>query len=170
MGATPNWTYIEALKQLEAMQHYNEYHGSKKQMLEYQNQLIKEIQAGNEIETDNIRIFNSSLLVPKPDEKQRKILDCRNINQLTTPLKFKMEGVESIKQILEPSDFAITLDLQDVYHHIRVPDQLFPYFGFTFMGRLSFIEVYRLAIEIPHTFSIRQYNLRSMRSEKDGFH
>ncbi|KAA6377263.1 MAG: hypothetical protein EZS28_027211 [Streblomastix strix] len=135
MGETPNWTSIEALQQLEAMQHYNEYHSSKKRMLEYQNQLIKEIQAGIVIETDNIRIFNPTFLVPKPGGKQRKILDCRYINQLTTLLKFKMEGIEFIKQILEPSDFATTLDLQDAYHHIRVSDQLLPYFGFAFMGK-----------------------------------
>ncbi|KAA6389423.1 MAG: hypothetical protein EZS28_015052 [Streblomastix strix] len=135
MGATPNWTLIEALQQLEAIQHYNEYHGSKKQMLEYHNQLMKEIQDGIMIETDNIQIFNPTFLVPKPGGKQRKILDCRNINQLTTLLKFKMEGIEFIKQILEPSDFATTLDLYDTYHHIRVSNQLLPYFGFAFMGK-----------------------------------
>ncbi|KAA6378413.1 MAG: hypothetical protein EZS28_026056, partial [Streblomastix strix] len=86
MGATPNWTSVEALQQLEAMQNYNDYHGFKKQKLEYLNQLIKEIQAGIVIETDNIRIFNPTFLIPKPGGKQRKILDCRNINQLTTLL------------------------------------------------------------------------------------
>ncbi|KAA6399142.1 MAG: hypothetical protein EZS28_005339, partial [Streblomastix strix] len=94
-----------------------------------------EIQAGIVIETDNIRIFNPTFLVPKPGGKQRKILDCRNINQLTTLLKFKIEGIEFIKQILEPSDFTTTLDLQDAYHHIRVSDQLLPYFGFAFIGK-----------------------------------
>ncbi|KAA6369277.1 MAG: hypothetical protein EZS28_035195, partial [Streblomastix strix] len=65
MGATPNWTSIEALQQLEAMQHYDEYHGPKRQMLEYQNPLIKEILVGIAIETDNIRIINPTFLDPK---------------------------------------------------------------------------------------------------------
>ncbi|KAA6399380.1 MAG: hypothetical protein EZS28_005100 [Streblomastix strix] len=118
MGATPNWTFIEALQQLEAVQLYNEYQSSKKQMLEYRNQLMKQIQDGIVIETDNIRIFNPTSLVPTPGGKQRKILDCRYINQLTTLPKFRMDGIEFKKQILEPSYFATTLDLFDAYHHI----------------------------------------------------
>ncbi|KAA6391082.1 MAG: hypothetical protein EZS28_013388, partial [Streblomastix strix] len=135
MGATTNRTSIEALQKLEALQRYNKYHGFKNQMLEYQNQLIKEIQAGIVIETDNIRIFNSTILVRKPGEKQRKILDCRNINQLASLLQFKMDGIKFINQILEPSDFATTLDLQNAYHHIRVSDQHHSYFSFAFMGK-----------------------------------
>ncbi|KAA6369382.1 MAG: hypothetical protein EZS28_035091, partial [Streblomastix strix] len=39
------------------------------------------------------------------------------------------------KLILEHGDFATTLDLQDAFHHIRVSEQLLPYFGFKFLNK-----------------------------------
>jgi hypothetical protein len=66
-------------------------------MLEYAKQLEKEIKEGIVIETNKIKIFNPTFLVPKSDNKWRKILDCRQINMITKINKFKMEGSEFIK-------------------------------------------------------------------------
>ncbi|KAA6376932.1 MAG: hypothetical protein EZS28_027540 [Streblomastix strix] len=67
---------------------------------------------------------------------QIKIIDCRQVNAITNLIKFKMEGSEFIKQILEKLDFATTLDLENAFHHIKVSSDLLPYFGFAFQGRL----------------------------------
>ncbi|KAA6351808.1 MAG: putative reverse transcriptase, partial [Streblomastix strix] len=135
-GATPNWTSIEALHQLEAIQKYKEYHAPLPQMLEYARQLEKEIKEGIVIQTDQIRIINPTFLVPKPSNKWRKILDCRQVNAVAKLIKFKIEGSEFIKQILEKQDFATTLDLEEAFHHIKVSSDLLPYFGFAFQRRL----------------------------------
>jgi hypothetical protein len=134
-GARPNWVSLEALHQLESIQLCRSYHGTPLQMMEYQKQLEKEIASGVVVETNNIRILNPTFIVSRPDGKLRKILDCRAINSITRLIKFKMDGAEHIKQILERGDFATTLDLQDAFHHIRVSEQLLPYFGFKFLNK-----------------------------------
>ncbi|KAA6378820.1 MAG: hypothetical protein EZS28_025651 [Streblomastix strix] len=135
-GASPNWTSIEGLHQLEAIQKYKEYHATLPQMLEYARQLKKEIKERIVIQTDQIKVINPPFLVPKPGNKWRKILDCRQVNAVTNLIKFKMEGSEFIKQILEKQNFAITLDLEEAFHHIIISPDLLPYFGFAFQGRL----------------------------------
>ncbi|KAA6361617.1 MAG: hypothetical protein EZS28_042856, partial [Streblomastix strix] len=74
--------------------------------------------------------------VPKPGNKWRKILDSRQVNAVTNLVKFKIQSSEFIKQILEKQDLAITLDLEEAFHHIKVSSDLLPYFGFAFQGRL----------------------------------
>ncbi|KAA6323475.1 MAG: hypothetical protein EZS28_054309 [Streblomastix strix] len=48
--------------------------------------------------------------------------------------KFKMDGSKFINQITEKADYAKTLDLEEVYHHINVSDNILPCFGFAFKG------------------------------------
>ncbi|KAA6380573.1 MAG: hypothetical protein EZS28_023899, partial [Streblomastix strix] len=134
-GAHPNWVSLEALHQLESIQLCGSYHETPIQMMEYQNQLKKEIASGVVVETNNIRIPNPTFIVSRPDGKLRKILDCRAINSITRLIKFKMDGAEHIKQILERGDFATILDLQDAFHYIRVSEQHLPYFGFKFLNK-----------------------------------
>ncbi|KAA6389706.1 MAG: hypothetical protein EZS28_014769 [Streblomastix strix] len=69
------------------------------------------------------------------NRKLRKILDCKAYNSITRLNMFKMNGVEHNKQILGREDFITTLDLQDVFHLIRVSMQLLPYYGFKFVNK-----------------------------------
>ncbi|KAA6392690.1 MAG: hypothetical protein EZS28_011785 [Streblomastix strix] len=103
-------------------------------MLEYQKQQEKEMKDGVLIRTDNVRVFNLTFLVPKSNWKQRKILDYRKINNYTRMNKFKMEGSQFIKQIIEKADFATTLNLEEAYQHTKVSDNILSYFGFAFKG------------------------------------
>ncbi|KAA6383717.1 MAG: hypothetical protein EZS28_020758 [Streblomastix strix] len=135
-GALPNLTSIEAQQQLETIQKYKEYYASLPQMMEYGRQLEKEIKQGVVLQTDQIKVINSTFLVPKPGNKWRKIVDCRQVSAITSLIKFKMKGSEVIKQILDKQDFATTLDLGNVFHYTKVSSDPQPYFGFGFQGRL----------------------------------
>ncbi|KAA6392173.1 MAG: hypothetical protein EZS28_012301, partial [Streblomastix strix] len=135
-GALPNWTSVEALQQLEEIQKYRECHAPLPQMVEYARYLEKEIKEGIVLQTDQIKVINPTFLVQKPSNKWRQILDCRQVNAITNQIKFKMEGSEFIKQILEKLDFATTLDLENAFHHIKVSSDLLPYFGFACQRRL----------------------------------
>ncbi|KAA6353862.1 MAG: hypothetical protein EZS28_050611, partial [Streblomastix strix] len=127
-GALPKWTSVEAFQQLEAIQKYNENHAPLPQILEYARQLEKKIKERIVLETDQIKVINPTFLVPIPGNKWRQILDCRQVNANTNLIKFKIEGLEFIKQILEKLDFATTLDLENAFHHIKVSSDLLPYF------------------------------------------
>ncbi|KAA6373789.1 MAG: hypothetical protein EZS28_030685 [Streblomastix strix] len=105
-------------------------------MLEYTRQHEKEIIEGIVNQTDKIGIINPTFLVPKPGNKWRKILDCKQVNANTNLVKFKIEGSEFIKQILEKQDFATTLDFEEAFLHIKFSSDLPQYFSFTFQVRL----------------------------------
>ncbi|KAA6362396.1 MAG: hypothetical protein EZS28_042078 [Streblomastix strix] len=79
-----------------------------------------------------------------------------------------MAGIEFIKQILEPSYFATNLDLQDAYHHIRVSDQLLPYFGFAFMRKTFAYRGLPFGYRIsPYIFNITiQLAIRAIRRRR----
>ncbi|KAA6365918.1 MAG: hypothetical protein EZS28_038556 [Streblomastix strix] len=112
LGLQPNLTSIEDLNQLESIQRYWEFRAPGSQMIEYVNQLKKEIKDGGKV---------------------WKILDCRQVNKITNLMKFKMEGTEFIEQLLAPHDYATTFDLENAFHHAKVSNSLLLYFGFTFL-------------------------------------
>ncbi|KAA6401958.1 MAG: hypothetical protein EZS28_002513 [Streblomastix strix] len=104
-------------------------------MIENANELMKKIKNGIIVETDYIRVYNSTFLVLKPDGKIRKILDCRQVNKITNFVKFKMEGAQFIKKILAQHDYALTLDLENAFNYMKVSDSFHLYFGFSFLGK-----------------------------------
>ncbi|KAA6327924.1 MAG: putative Transposon Ty3-G Gag-Pol polyprotein, partial [Streblomastix strix] len=103
---------------------------------EYNKQLQKEIQQGIVIEVPSVKVLNRTFLVPRSDGRLRKILDCRMVNSVTMNQKFQMEGVEHLRQLIQPEDFATTLDLRDAYHHVNVHSSLHPYFSFAFRDKM----------------------------------
>ncbi|KAA6348905.1 MAG: hypothetical protein EZS28_051956 [Streblomastix strix] len=74
--------------------------------------------------------------MPRSDGRLRKILDCRMVNSETMNQSIQMEDVEHLRQLIQPEDFATTLDLRDAYHHVNVHSSLRPYFGFAFHDRI----------------------------------
>ncbi|KAA6402226.1 MAG: hypothetical protein EZS28_002241 [Streblomastix strix] len=134
-GIRLNGVSQKAFHQLESIRLCRSYHGTSLQMMEYQKKLEMEITSEVVVEISNIRILNPTFTVSRTDGKLRKISYCRAINCITGLIKFKMDGVETIKQIMELGDFAITLDLQDAFHYIRVSEQLLPYLGIKFQSR-----------------------------------
>ncbi|KAA6395468.1 MAG: hypothetical protein EZS28_009007 [Streblomastix strix] len=130
--ATPNWLSIEALRKLKQIQTYKKFHGTTIQKLEYQKQLEKKIKKRSNDQNGQGERMRSNILVPKPNGKLRKILYCRMFNNYTGLNKFKMEGSQFIKQIIEKVDHVTTLVLKEAYHQINVSDNLLQYFGFTF--------------------------------------
>ncbi|KAA6310451.1 MAG: hypothetical protein EZS28_056311 [Streblomastix strix] len=69
-GAQLNWPSEEALQELEEIQTYREFNGSTAQIQEYHKQLEKEIQDGRVIQTQNVKIYNPTFLVPKSNGKK----------------------------------------------------------------------------------------------------
>ncbi|KAA6402616.1 MAG: hypothetical protein EZS28_001848, partial [Streblomastix strix] len=46
-----------------------------------------------------------------------------------------MDGQEQFRHLIRQKDFAITIDPKDTFHHIKVSQTLYPFFGFSFLGR-----------------------------------
>ncbi|KAA6393491.1 MAG: hypothetical protein EZS28_010984 [Streblomastix strix] len=50
----------------------------------------------------------------------RKILDASILNEEIQSLHFQMSGVDQVRYLLIPNDWAVTLDLKSAFHHLIV--------------------------------------------------
>jgi hypothetical protein len=63
---------------------------------------------------------NPTYLVPKPGGKFRLETDCTKVNRFMKHTHFKMEGVPTLKDIIEKNEYSITFDLKEAYNHVLV--------------------------------------------------
>ena len=59
--------------------------------------------------------FTSTLFIVKQASKNRPIFNLKNLNRFVQSQKFKMEGLEAVRKLIQPGDFMMKLDLQDAY-------------------------------------------------------
>jgi ribonuclease HI len=96
-------------------------------------QMIKELQEEIDLgvaricQEEDVSYILKSFLVPKPGGEYRKILDCTPINTFIRRRKFKMEDQSVVSQVLQPSMWAVTVDITKAFHHIQVAERLRPY-------------------------------------------
>ena len=62
------------------------------------------------------RIFN----VSKKNGKNRMIIDLSSLNNYVNKVSFKMEDKNTIKTLIEPNDFLVSIDLKDDFHTISL--------------------------------------------------
>jgi hypothetical protein len=73
--------------------------------------------------------------VPKPDGTFRKIIDTSALNAFLFSPYFRMEDHRLLFHILQPKSYAVTLDIKNAYHHIRVSDSFSYFLCFAYGGR-----------------------------------
>ena len=69
--------------------------------------------------------FTSTLFVVKQASKERPTFNLRNLNRYVQPCKFKIEGLDTVRKLIQPRDFMMKLDfsgnfsvpLHDSYKH-----------------------------------------------------
>ncbi|KAA6361375.1 MAG: putative Transposon Ty3-G Gag-Pol polyprotein, partial [Streblomastix strix] len=98
------------------------FQGNQTEMQAYKAMLQEELQEGiiEEIPKEQVKWWNPTFLVPKPSGECRKILDASLLNEEIQPLHFQMNGVEQVRYLLIPNDWAVTLDLKSAFHHLIV--------------------------------------------------
>ncbi|KAA6359324.1 MAG: hypothetical protein EZS28_045150 [Streblomastix strix] len=79
-----------------------------------------------------MKYWNPSFVIPKAGGKFRKILDCREVNRATEQLHFKIESTQELMEVIQLGDSATILELEKVYLHFRVEENLNNYFDFRF--------------------------------------
>ena len=75
-------------------------------------------------------------VVPKRSGKVRMILNLKAINQFIQPVHFRMETLATILPLLNPDDWAVSVDLADAYHHVPISLPSRRLLGFNFAGRV----------------------------------
>ena len=83
----------------------------------------------------SLGFYNRLLLVPKPNNKWRPILDLSKLNLFLKVEKFKMETPETIRTSLQTGEWVTSIDFKDAYFHIPIQEQSRKYLRFHVQGQ-----------------------------------
>ena len=78
----------------------------------------------------SLAFYNRLLLVPKPNNKWRPILDLSQLNLYLVPSYFNMETPETIRLSLQQGEWITLLDFSDAYFHIPISQRSQKYLRF----------------------------------------
>ncbi|KAA6367297.1 MAG: hypothetical protein EZS28_037175, partial [Streblomastix strix] len=81
---------------------------------------------------DQVKRWNHTFLIKKPNGTWRKILDVSKLNKEIKKLHFKMHGQEEVQYLANQMDQATSLDLKSAFHHIAVSLNSIPYLVLNF--------------------------------------
>ncbi|KAA6358392.1 MAG: putative reverse transcriptase, partial [Streblomastix strix] len=84
------------------------------------------------IQQSQVKWWNHTFLIKKPNGTWRKILDASKLNKEIEKLLFKMHGLGEVQYQANQMDYATSLDLKSAFHHITVSPNSIPYLAFNF--------------------------------------
>ncbi|KAA6356751.1 MAG: putative Transposon Ty3-G Gag-Pol polyprotein, partial [Streblomastix strix] len=110
------------------------FKGTQEEKKAYQEMLKEELEEGIviPIQQSQVKWWNHTFLIKKPNGTWRKILDASKLNKKIEKLHFKMHGLEEVQYIANQIDYATSLDLKSAFHHITVSPNSIPYLTFNF--------------------------------------
>ena len=80
-------------------------------------------------------VYSTIFTVPKQDGSFRPCLNLKPCNTCILHRTFKMEGINTVKDLLQPGDWFGKIDLRDAYLQIRFAQDLRRLLRFTWRGR-----------------------------------
>ena len=75
--------------------------------------------------------FSNLFLVPKKDGSARPVINLRALNQFIPMEHFKMEGMQTLRDLLRQGDWLTKVDLKDAYFSIPIAPEYQRYLRFT---------------------------------------
>ena len=77
-----------------------------------------------QVTAQTLGFYSSLFVVPKKDGGWRPVIDLKSLNTYLRIPHFKMEGIQSLRDILSQGDFMAKLDLQDAYLTVPMNKQI----------------------------------------------
>ena len=74
--------------------------------------------------------YSSLFLVPKKDGGQRPVINLKALNSLVHTEHFKMEGIHTLRDLVNPEDWMAKVDLKDAYFAIPIHQSHHKYLRF----------------------------------------
>ncbi|KAA6384406.1 MAG: putative Transposon Ty3-G Gag-Pol polyprotein [Streblomastix strix] len=110
------------------------FRGTQEEKRAYQEMLKEELEEGIviPIQQDQVKWWNHTFLIKKPNGTWRKILDASKLNKEIEKLHFKMHGIEEIQYLANQMDYVTSLDLKSAFYHNTVSPNSIPYLAFNF--------------------------------------
>ena len=78
--------------------------------------------------------YSSMFLVPKKDGKLRPVINLRELNRFVKTAHFKIEGVQSVRDLLLGSDWLTRIDLKDAYFAVPIHTEHQQFLRFRWQG------------------------------------
>ncbi len=80
------------------------------------------LQKGAVVQVEQARggFYSTLFLVPKKDGRQRPVINLKALNQYVQTYHFKMEGLQTLKDLIKPGDWLAKMDLKDAYFVIPI--------------------------------------------------
>ncbi|KAA6362320.1 MAG: hypothetical protein EZS28_042152, partial [Streblomastix strix] len=96
------------------------FRGTQEEKKAYQEMLKEELEEGKviPIQQSQVKWWNHTFLIKKPNGTWGKILDASKLNKEIEKLHFKMHGLEEVQYLANQIDYATSLDLKSAFHHI----------------------------------------------------
>ena len=117
---------------------------------EFQEMLIKQLnkflqQKIIEVDLKTDEGFTSLFFpIPKKDPaKLRWILDLRGLNSVVKKKGYKMETINTIRQMILKDDWMVSIDIQDAFYHVLIHRKHRKFLTFTAINNLGRKTVYR---------------------------
>ncbi|KAA6397682.1 MAG: putative Transposon Ty3-G Gag-Pol polyprotein [Streblomastix strix] len=110
------------------------FRGTQEEKKAYQEMLKEVLEEGIvvRIQENQVKWWNHTFLIRKPNGTLRKILDASQLNKEIEKLRFKMLDLEEAQHQANQMDYATSLDLKSAPHHITVSPNSIPYLAFNF--------------------------------------
>ena len=64
--------------------------------------------------------YSTMFLVPKKDGKMRPVINLKKLNQFVDAHHFKMEGIQTARELVRPNDWLTKIDLKDAYFMVPI--------------------------------------------------
>jgi hypothetical protein len=137
-GIMPNYTdYAKAMNYFRRKKCYREYVAPDNLEKIYDEKMTNMLKNGviAEVPYKDLLWINPTHLVPKANGDMRLVMDMTKVNRFMKRIKFKMEGVSTLTELISKNDYAISFDLKDAYNHVPVHPSMRPLLGLAWRGK-----------------------------------
>ena len=83
------------------------------------------------------QFLSNSLLVKKKDGGNHPVINLKNLNGFVDYQHFKMEDISTLKDLIQPNDWMIKLDLKDAYFCVPIHKDHRKYFRFQWINSIK---------------------------------
>jgi hypothetical protein len=94
-----------------------------------------EKEAVEEIPAREPAFISRLFTITQKDGKKRAVMDARGINSYCQTEKFKMETLQTLRELVERKDWMMKVDIRDAYLHIAMAEKHRNYLAFVWRGR-----------------------------------
>ena len=82
------------------------------------------------------QFISNLFLTTKKEGKYRPVVNLKNLNACIPYAKFKMEGIQEVKDLLQPNDLMVKLDLRDAFFSVPLNQESQKLVRFRWKGKL----------------------------------